>query len=195
MGPIFRSVPPSSTATRTFPRLDDLLAGTTTPGEVLPTAGRLRPNALTLKLIARDADPRGGGWGIDEMEVEIDSSSGPFEVTYPNGGESLTSTALTVLWNVAGTDVAPVSCAEVDVELSTNGGSSFDVVLLAQTPNDGSVGVQLPAITTSAARLRLRCSDNIFFDVSNGDFTLTLSDLPFDDGFETGDTSRWTTVP
>jgi hypothetical protein len=73
---------------------------------------------------------------------------------------------------VAGTDSAPVSCASVDIDLSTDGGQNFDVVVEAGTPNDGSELITVPSEFTSEARLRVRCSDSIFFDINDADFTI-----------------------
>ncbi|MEM6705972.1 MAG: reprolysin-like metallopeptidase, partial [Acidobacteriota bacterium] len=190
-GPLFRSRMPSSVATRTFPRMADVLSGTPSLGEILPVQGRIRPDALTLKLIARDDDPRGGGWGIDEMEIEIDAGSGPFAVLFPNGGETLAG-SVQVQWDVAGTDGAPVSCSAVDVLLSTDGGADFSIVLLEETPNDGAESTQLPQVTSDRVRLLVRCSDSVFFDVSNADLAIApVEGLPFGDGFESGSLIRW----
>lgn len=190
VGPLFRSRLPSSSPRRVFPRMATILQGVADPAEVLPQVGR---SALTFKLIARDDDARGGGWGIDEMEIEVDAGSGPFSVVSPNGGETVTG-SLSVEWNVANTAAAPVACASVDVLLSLDGGASFPSVLLAGTPNDGAADVGMPPTSTARARLMVRCSTNVFFDVSDDDFAVapTLS-LPFGDGFESGNLVRWST--
>ena len=41
----------------------------------------------------------------------------------------------------------------------------------------------VPSLVTSDARVEVSCHDNIFFDISPGDFTV-LSDEIFKDGFE-----------
>ncbi|MBK9735802.1 MAG: lamin tail domain-containing protein [Saprospiraceae bacterium] len=77
----------------------------------------------------------------------------------------------TITWNVAGTTAAPVNCANVDILLTTNGGMTF-TTLLAATPNDGSQSATIPNIATTTARIWIRCSDNIFYDVSNVNFSI-----------------------
>ena len=68
---------------------------------------------------------------------------------------------------------APVSCANVAIELSTDGGINFTAVLSASTANDGSESVTIPNTASTTARVRVTCVGNIFFDISNTNFTIT----------------------
>ena len=185
--PIFRSFPPTPSPTRTFPKLADLLANTATIGEVLPFSGR---PPVDMRLTVRDNSAPAGAFASAFMSLTI-ASSGPFRVTDPN-------TALVwngpgphaVTWDVAGTDAAPVSCAAVDILLSTDGGYSYPLTLLAAAPNDGSASIVVETPNTTKARVKVACSTNVFFDISNADFTILDAGL-FQDYFETGDLSRW----
>ena len=85
---------------------------------------------------------------------------------------------------------APVSCAAVDILLSTDGGYSYPLTLLAAAPNDGSASIVVETPNTTKARVKVACSTNVFFDISNADFTILDAGL-FQDYFETGDLSRW----
>ena len=165
--PIFRSWPPSTRPTRTFPRLEDLLANTISKGETLPTTNRL----MFFQVTVRDNRPGGGRENNDLTLVLSTTSSGPFTLSFPNGGEKL-SGRRTVTWNVANTTASPVSASQVDILLSIDGGMTYPFVLAAATPNDGSEEIRLPDIKTTKARLKVKGTNNIFFDISNADFTL-----------------------
>ncbi len=171
-GPMFRSIQPLTTETRFFPNLPAVLNNTTPTWEVLPSVGRVMDFAFTVR------DNR-FGWGchaVDEMRVTTDGGSGPFLVTSQSGSQTWEEgTTQTVTWNVANTDTAPVSCEKVDILLSTDGGFTWDVVLSGATENDGTEDITVPGNITSNGRIIVRCSDNIFYNVSQGIVTIIPS--------------------
>lgn len=167
--PLFRSFPPSASATRSFPQTSDLLGNTQTLGEILPSVTR----ALNFRLTVRDdqAAPSAGGVASADLSFNVSAAAGPFKLTSPNtAGSYRPGSSLRVTWDVANTAAAPVSCAAVDVWFSANGGQTFSKRLKKAVPNNGSTSVKLPAQTTQAARLKVKCSSNIFFDVSDVNF-------------------------
>lgn len=146
--------------------------------EFLPTAAYVgasgvnaSPASLNFRLTARDGR---GGVNSANTQLILAANAGPFLVTSPNTAVSLTSgSTQTVTWAVANTDVAPVSTSEVKISLSTDGGLSFPYVLAAATPNIGSKAVVLPAgVTTTQGRIKVEAVGNVFFDVSNANFTI-----------------------
>lgn len=191
--PIFRSFPPTSSPTRTFPQVSDLVNNTHTIGEILPTVGR----TMNFRMTVRDNDLPAGGTASDSTTVTVDGSAGPFRVTAPNTAVTWSGVGPhTVTWNVAGTTVPPVSCTAVHIDLSTDGGLTFPGHLRVAAPNSGTALVEVVTPNTSTARIRVRCAGNIFFDISNQNFTITGATALFDDGFESHDTSAWSlTVP
>lgn len=167
--PIFRSFPATSSSSRTFPRMSDIVNNTQTLGELLPTYGR----TMNFRLTVRDNQVPAGGVAYDSTTVTAVSGTGPFRVTSPNTAVVLAGNAnQTITWDVAGTTAAPISCADVAIDLSTDGGFTYPTVLAASTPNDGSQSIFLPNINTSSARVRVSCPTNIFFDISNANFTI-----------------------
>lgn len=115
------------------------------------------------------------------MQVTVDSTSGPFRVTYPNSSTTfLPNSQITVTWDIANSNNAPVNAANVDIFLSTDGGLTWDMnsPLLAATANDGSEVVTLPNIGTCTARIMVKAAGNIFFDISNQNFRISSESLP-----------------
>ena len=171
--PLFRSRNPVSEPSRFFPELGDILGSTSDDDERLPTLGR----AMTFRVTVRDNRLNGGGTDSDDMQVTVDAGAGPFLVTFPNTAVSIAGNQ-TVTWNVANTAAAAVNTPHVNILLSIDGGQTFGTVLAANTPNDGSQLVSLPALSTTTARIKVEGAGNIFFDISNADFTITLPPAP-----------------
>lgn len=171
LAPLFRSYPPSYSPIRYFPNLDLIKANDFTSSfEPLPTVAR----TLKFQLTGRDNKPGGGGVRADTIRVSV-SGSGPFELTAPNGGQSIAAGSnYTVTWNHNGSNAF---CSNVRIKLSIDGGTSFPYTLLATTPNDGSQSVYIPAGTaTTSARMLVECAQNscvVFFDMSASNFTIS----------------------
>jgi hypothetical protein len=173
--PIFRSFTPVTSPTRIFPRLTNLLNNTQVMGEILPTYAR----TLTFRLTARDNKAAGGGTGKAQFAFSVVATAGPFVVTYPNTIISIQgNSSQTITWNVANTNVAPVNVSNVNILLSTDGGQTFPITIAANTPNDGSEVVVIPNEVTTSARIMIEAVGNVFFDLSNVNFTITDNPIP-----------------
>jgi hypothetical protein len=187
--PIFRSYPPTDSPRRVFPSMNFVLNNANVPpatfscgraaacltGELLPAITR----TMKFQVIARDNRANAGGINTAVATVNVDGNSGPFAVTFPNTATTITVSdhSHTVTWNVANTASAPVNTANVRILLSTDGGTTFPIVLADSTPNDGSASVFFPGINTSTARVKIEAVNNIFFDVSDANFSLQF--VPF----------------
>jgi len=173
--PLFRALPPTTSPTRYFPQLSDVVNNTATVGERLPTVTR----RLTFKCVAKDLHQGslgviGGVTTSDSVKLRVTSAAGPFVVTSPNtplgwvGGSTYS-----VTWNVAGTTANGVNCALVNVRLSTDGGYTYPTALALNAPNNGTATVTLPNVATTQARIMVAAADNYFFDISNTNFTIS----------------------
>jgi Metallo-peptidase family M12B Reprolysin-like/Secretion system C-terminal sorting domain/Bacterial pre-peptidase C-terminal domain/Fibronectin type III domain len=186
-GPNWLSFSPTTSGTRLFPKLSTILDGlNVTPPitggdaganiEALSSVSR----TLNFRLTVRDNAPYSstaplsiGQTQFTDAVVTVSNTSGPFAVTAPNtavtwaGGSSQTIT-----WSVNNTTAAPVSCANVKICLSTDGGLTFPTVLVASTPNDGTEALVIPTISSTTARIKVEAVGNIFFDISNTNFTI-----------------------
>ena len=169
MGPLFRSLPPATSPKRYFPNLEAIVNNQSPTWEKLPGVGR----TMDFRLTVRDNHPGGGCTDETDVTLTVAGNAGPFVVTAPNTATTWAGGASqTVTWDVAGTTAAPVSCANVDILLSLDGGYTYPVTLTSATPNDGSQSVTIPNEPTSQARIMVRGSGNIFFDISNQNFTI-----------------------
>ncbi len=166
-GVINRSYNPTTSPKRFVPPQANVLANTTNTWDATPGSTR---SSITWRMTVRDN--RAGGGGSDYRQIVLTVSGTPLSVTSPNTAVSWTGgTTQTVTWT-PGTGPA----TNVDIYLSTNGGASFytgTATLLGTFPNSGSANVTIPNTPTSTARIFVKANNNIYYDVSNVNFTIT----------------------
>lgn len=180
--PFFRSYPPINTGSepglRYYPLLSAILDGSNkAKGDKLPSIAYITTHTLSV----RDGN---GGLATENVTVNVENS-GPFLITNDPSGTHNGGSSMVVTWSVNSTDNAPINCKLVDIWLSTDGGYTFTSQLAAAVPNNGSASVVLPNIATNKARIKVMPSTstasgnvpNIFFDISNNDFTIIGSTL------------------
>lgn len=157
---------------RQIPRNSNLLANTFALGETLPLFSRNIPYRVTVR-------DNKGGVNNAQITITVTNTSGPFLVTSPNTAVSWAGgSTQNVTWDVANTTASPVSAANVDILLSTDGGNTFPVTLASGVPNTGSASVVIPNTATTTARMKVQGSGKIFFDISNTNFTITAAANP-----------------
>lgn len=169
--PFFRSYQPVSSSTRYYPRLSAILDGSNyARGDKLPSVGIVTTHRFTVR-------DNVNGVNTGTVTVTIDGNSGPFLETTNLSGNYTSGSSQTITWSVNNTTAAPVSCANVSILLSVDGGQTFPYTLAASTPNDGSEQITFPALTssTTTARIKVQAVDNIFFDISNSNFSITAT--------------------
>jgi len=168
--PLFRSYVPQNTGSRDFPALGTQLQSLYDDAEVVPCQAR----HLDFRMTVRDGD---GGQAIENVRINVSGDAGPFQVTSQALDETIFASngAFMVNWDVANTDIAPVSCPLVAIELLAFDDSSYTShtvhTLVASTLNNGSIAIaptadslQFPA----RGRLRVRCLSNYFYALSQG---------------------------
>jgi subtilisin-like proprotein convertase family protein len=163
-GPTFRTFSPVSSKVRYFPDFNKVLAGVlSTRWESVSSVARNLNFAATV----RNNNPLQPQVSKDAMTITVDAASGPFQVTAPAFGQSLSSGGtVNVSWDVASTNQAPVNTANVNIKLSTDGGQTF-ATIAANTPNDGNEQIIIPAGSTSSnAYILIEAADNIYYAVS-----------------------------
>jgi hypothetical protein len=175
--PIFRPFSPSADRSRTFPSLNCILNAANAPpatdGGGFQTAENL-PNVtrtMNFRVTVRDNRGTGGGASSDAVRIEVDGDRGPFAVTAPNSSTTWPGgSQQTVTWSVNG---AESLAANVKITLSTDGGTTFPHVLAESAPNNGSKEFTVPGLDTQSARIKIAAIGNVFFDISDADFTIT----------------------
>ena len=174
-GPNFRSLNPTESPTRHFPSLDNIINGTNDTWEVLPTVTR----DMEFRCVVRDNNMGEGCTDEIDVNIDVDGDAGPFLVTNPNTSVTwMVGENQNITWDVANTDQAPVSCANVDILLSLDGGNTYPITLAENVPNTGSNLISVPNNATTTARVKVICSDNIFYDISNQNFVIEEPTVP-----------------
>jgi len=175
--PIFRSFDPTSSPTRLFPRLLNILNNSQTIGDVKPAYAR----TLNFRLTVRDNRLNGGGVTNNDttFQVQVINTGQAFSITSQNvtGVVWAAGSTETITWDVGGSDLAPISTPLVNILLSTDGGQTFPIVLASQVPNNGSFQVQAPFVNTSTARVMVEGDGNIFFDINDRNFTIGITSV------------------
>ena len=176
--PLFRSQMSTTVLDRTFPQLTHILNSANNPaageGENLPQVAR----SMKFRFTVRDNRANGGGVDSDETIVTVDNS-GPFLLTSQNSPTlwiyNGTNTA-TLTWSVNSTNLAPLNVGNVKITFSTDGGTTFPIILLASTPNDGTEPITIPNNLTSQGRIKIEpVGTYAFFDINNVNVTISNS--------------------
>ena len=156
--PLFRFVAPTSAPERTLPSLPSLLTNTLAKGEAWPATNR----ELNFRLTARDGK---GGVSSDDMKIQVVNTGKAFALTSPLVTPLVAGQTQTIDWDVAGTNAAPINCSKVDLYMTRDEGVNWTLLAGGQ-PNSGSASVAIPAGSDGTARLKVACSDNLFFAIS-----------------------------
>lgn len=175
--PLFRSKI-SNVPIRNFPDLRFVLNNANNPpdneGEALPQVSR----TMNFRLTVRDNKANGGGVDSDEVTITVDGTKGPLAVTLPNGGEPWTAgSPRLITWDVNNTHLLSTN---VKISLSVDGGYTYPYTLVSSTTNNGTASITIPTniVNTTQARIKIASTNSStaeFFDVSNGNFTISSS--------------------
>ena len=180
-GPLFRSLSPGTSPTRYLPELSTVVAGSTfSTWEVIPAIER----EINFAFNVRDNHSGGGSSARDDMKITVVTSNG-FQLTSFNTSVSIDgATTQTITWDVANTDQAPISCQNVRIKLSTDGGLTFPIILEDSTPNDGTHDVTFPNSSVRNARIMVEAVDNIFYNVNAANFRINENPTASIENFE-----------
>jgi len=176
-GASFRSIAPSTSPTRYFPKLSSVLNGVLNNSngqwESVSNVARTSDFVVTV----RDNSTAGLAGGIQpqqQTQSEIQTinvgSDGPFKINdqYQFG---YTNTPSAIVWDVVNTNAAPYNVANVKIDYTTDSGATWNV-LIASTPNDGSENFTFPtALNNQTIKMRISALGNVFYAVKSVNVT------------------------
>ena len=179
-GPLFRSFYPDTARLRVFPKMNKVLGGIlddsgneNAEGEKIPDVAR----TLNFKLTVRNIYNGHGCFLFpdDSIHLNVINTGTGFAVT-SQGKEGLLylgSSDQKVEWEVAQTNLGPINTSHVDIYLTTDSGRTWPYYL-GNFPNSGSAIVTLPNPVKSVerARIKVKGTTNVFFNVNKNDFEL-----------------------
>ena len=164
---LFRVLPATVKASRSFPALTALLGGATVIGETLPATDR----KLNFQVAVYDNH---NSPSMDQIQLNVVNTGKIFALE--NHAEAYaTGSQTTVYWETASTQESPINCATVDLHLSIDNGGHFDYLIADSITNNGRASIYIPSEipNSSSGRFKLSCSDNVFFSISASAFSLS----------------------
>lgn len=162
-GASFRSLPPTASPMRYFPKLETVLAGVIRNPEgweSVSTVARLSQFSVNVRDNHPDATQKQTQSAVQKVTV---SDNGPFKITstkvYNNGAGPLT-------WDVVGTNTSPFNVSHVKIDFTADNGASWSV-LAASTPNDGVELFSFPShATNKQLKIRISAIGNVFYTLA-----------------------------
>ncbi len=174
-GPAFRSLSPSNSSMRYFPEQNTVIAGgVSSTWEVLPSVGR----SMTFGVTVRDNNLPIGQTASEETKISFEASSGPFKITSQITPETwYVGTSKIINWDVANTNVPPVSCSFVNILLSTDGGITYPIMLASNVQNDGLHEIVVPDNITTTGRIKVESIGNVFYSINDTSIKIQLTEF------------------
>lgn len=173
-GVAFRSYMPENAGTRYFPRLVDHLANGVNGNQWEKVPGVAR--TVNFRFTVRDNRPGGANNESVNTVVTFDATKGPLTVTSQNttGINYTQGSTQTVTWTVNNTNTM-TGAANVNIKLSTDGGLTYPITLLANTPNDGTQTVTIPNVFAPYCRILVEPTANDFYAINTTTFAIGYS--------------------
>ncbi|MFC7348029.1 reprolysin-like metallopeptidase [Chryseobacterium zhengzhouense] len=166
-GASFRSLAPTTSPTRYFPKLSSVLAGilnnSNNQWESVSNVARTTTFAIT----ARDNNPIPSEQQTQsEQQSIIVGNDGPFKIN-DQLQYGYVNTATAILWDVVNTNSAPYLVDNVKIDYTADNGTTWNT-LIASTANDGSENFTFPStLNNQAIKLRISALGNVFYAVKS----------------------------
>jgi len=180
-GPLFRSFNPTTDTFRYAPSLLSVMSGFDPVWEEIPQVSR----EMNFRMTTRNQVAAYGCAGEFDVRLTVDGDNGPFSVLDPATGNQWTAgQTAQVRWAVAGTDAPAFNSPTVDILVTYDNGQTF-TPLAEAVPNTGYAEVTAPQTVSSFARILVRSTDNVFYNVAGESLNIVSSDGPSGLAFST----------
>ncbi|WP_261510000.1 reprolysin-like metallopeptidase [Chryseobacterium paludis] len=164
-GASFRSISPTTSPTRYFPKLSSVLNGVLNNAnntwEAVSTVARTTKFEVTVRdnnsNIAQQQSQ-------SKIQTIIVGDNGPFRLASQYAD---INTPTPIQWIVANTTAAPYSVANVKIDYTADNGTTW-TVLAASTPNDGSENFTFPSsMNGQIIKVRVSSIGNVFYAIGS----------------------------
>ncbi len=184
-GPNFRSFAPVPETYRYFPKFQSILKGTLTRQASLNTSINNAiwesvttvPRVYNFTVTARDQNPEGPQTQFKTLRIQAIGTEA-FTVLTPNTTDAklpLKNETITVTWDVAATNTAPINTEKVKISISWDNGETFQELGIVN--NTGTANFPQPSDgqITNNGFIMIEAIDNIFLAVKPFSSTNALS--------------------
>lgn len=164
-GASFRSLTPTVSPTRYFPKLASVLSGVLDNAnngwESVSKVARTTKFAVTVR--DNNVDPTQQQSQYAEQTIVV-GDNGPFKI---NTQYANVNVATPIEWDVVNTNAAPYNVSNVKIDYTIDNGTTW-VPILATTANDGTENVILPvSLSGQTIKLRISAINNVFYAVKS----------------------------
>lgn len=164
-GAKFRSVKPSSSKERFFPKLENVLQGKLSDKDSWEAVSNVA-REMNFKFTVRDNNPNVNQQQVAMQGVKITvGEHGPFEIL--GGGIFYNNLSNEILWQVASTNEFPYSVPNVQIDYTKDNGQSWQI-LKNSTENDGKEILENQNFSEGEKIfIRIKAIDNVFYAVKS----------------------------
>ncbi|SFM99446.1 Por secretion system C-terminal sorting domain-containing protein [Chryseobacterium oleae] len=163
-GANFRSILPTTSPTRYFPKFSDVLNGTLSNITGWETVSDV-PRTMHFKVTVRDNNPDITKQQTQSEKITLEvGNDGPFKVTSTT---VYNNTPAAITWDVVNTNSSIYNVQNVKIDYTTDNGANW-VLITPSTPNDGAEPFSFSSLATGAnLKIRVSAIDNVFYAVGN----------------------------
>lgn len=163
-GANFRSLLPTNSPTRYFPKLSSVLNGNLTNAQDWETVSNVS-REMNFKVTVRDNNPDIAQQQTQSSLVKINvGNDGPFKLS---SSTVYNNTSGAITWDVANTNNTTYNVANVKIDYTTDNGNTWTVIT-PSTPNDGVEPYSFSTLAAGAnVKIRVSAIDNVFYAIGN----------------------------